>query len=193
MSRRAQENLFGLAILGVFIAAIVASLGYGPRARLVPIPIATIGALLIVAQLVLQNICSEKALGIDLLELVSRRSGGDYRDLDLDTAGRAPRAQGDAPASDGLTPPPSSPPRFKHELAAFGVVVLLVGLFFLIGPLPAMLAFTATYFALSRHYSLSRSLIYAFACTTIVYAVFHLWLRVDMRQGLIDMSFLGLW
>ena len=185
MTRRAQENLVAVLILGIFVAAIIASMGYGPRARLVPIPIAAIGAILIIGQLVVQNLRSEKALEIDLLEFISRRATGDHDDVG------APAGVGA-----GTTPPDSAGAErrltWRRELAALGVVVLIVALFFLIGPLPAMFLFTAGYFALSRHYSLLRSVLYAFGYTAAVYALFYLWLGVDMRQGVFDLGF-GLW
>ena len=55
-----------------------------------------------------------------------------------------------------------------------------------------MFAFTAGYFMLSRHASPAMSLLYAFVTTVAVWALFVLWLRVDMRQGYFDLSF-GLW
>ena len=52
MSRRTQENIMAGAILCVFIGVIVMSLDYGPRARMIPLPLATFGVILIVIQLV---------------------------------------------------------------------------------------------------------------------------------------------
>lgn len=188
MSRRAQENLIALFVLGVFIAAIFASTGYGPRARLVPIPIAVLGSMLILAQLILQNFHSEKDLEIDLLDFISRKATGDHDDGGASSRGEtAPDAdQGGAePQNPGLT--------WKKEIAAAGLVVLLVAMFLMIGPLPAMLVFTAGYFILSRHYTPGRGLLYAFGCTAAVYALFYLWLGVDMRLGVIDLGFGILW
>ena len=179
MSRRAQDNLVALLILGIFIAAIIAATDYGPRARLVPIPIAAIGAFLILAQLVLQNFKSDKDLEIDLLELISRRATGDHPELAIPDASKPEGKNGDEFA-------------WKRELEALGIVGLLVGLFELIGPLPTMFVFTSGYFILSRFTGIAKGLFYGFIATAVVYALFYLWLRVDMQHGLIDLSF-GLW
>jgi hypothetical protein len=175
MSRRLQENLVAGFILAIFVAAIIASLQYGPRARLVPIPIAALGVILIVAQIALQNVRSERDLKIDLLEVIARKSDG----FDEST---------EDGAADG------SQRKVRERLAwgearALGVVLLLVALFIVVGPLPAMFIFTAGYFALSRHYAVAQSLAYAAAYTLLVYAVFSLWLRVDLMRGVIDVSF----
>lgn len=178
MSRRAQENVIAVIILGVFIAAIFAATGYGPRARLVPIPIAALGALLMLAQLVLQNFRSEKDLEIDLLEFISRRATGDEPTVPSPEA-----APGEPEAEEG---------RWRRELTALGLVIFLVGLFFTIGPLPAMFVFTTGYFVLSRYSTPLMGVVYGLAATVAVYALFYLWLGVDMRQGYFDLSF-GLW
>lgn len=175
MSRRAQENLVSILVIGIFAAAIWAATDYGPRARLVPIPIATIGIILMLAQMALQNFRSEKDLEIDLLELIARKSTGDH----------------DPAATAG---PKSEAPAYgwRRELSAIGLVLLIVGLFFLIGPMPTMLVFTVGYFRLSDHANLAMSIVYGLVATVAVYALFYLWLGVDMRQGYFDLSF-GLW
>lgn len=178
MSRKAQENLVAVLILAIFAAAIWAATGYGPRARLVPIPIAAIGILLMLGQLALQNFRSEKDLEIDLLDLISRKATGDHEAI----PGQAEPDATAAPAG----------PIWQRELGALGIVVLIVCLFLLIGPLPTMLVFTIGYFRLSGHASLVMSTAYGLLATAVVYALFYLWLGVDMRQGVIDLSF-GLW
>ena len=180
MSRKAQENLVAFVILMIFAATIWAASDYGPRARLVPIPIAVIGIILMLGQLVLQNIRSEKDLEIDLLELISRKSTGDHDPAAQTGQEISPETQG------------PSGPVWPRELAALGLVGLMVALFMLIGPLPTMLVFTTGYFWFSGHARLMMSAVYGFAATAAVYALFYLWLGVDMRQGLIDLSF-GLW
>jgi hypothetical protein len=172
MSRRLQENLVAGFILAIFVAAIVTSLQYGPRARLVPIPIAALGVILIVAQIALQNMRSEKDLKIDLLEVIARKSDGF-----------------DESAENGAERKDAGKRLAWAEARALGIVLLLAGLFIVVGPLPAMFLFTAGYFALSRHYAVVQSLAYAAAYTLLVYAVFSLWLRVDLVRGMIDMSF----
>jgi hypothetical protein len=181
MSRRMQENLIAAIILLVFIATIVAASQYGPRARLVPIPIAALGAILICAQLVLQNFRSEKDLQIDLLEVIARKSTGDDEDL---PKGNSEDSEEGESSEGGRS--------FLKELGALGIVLFLLGMFLVIGPIPTVLFFTAGYFILSGHFSPVRGIIYAFVFTTLVYALFHLWLGIDLQQGIYDLGF-GLW
>jgi hypothetical protein len=178
MSRRAQDNLVALAILGVFVAAIVASLQYGPRARLVPIPIAGLGAILVAGQLLLQNTRSEKDLKIDLLEVIA----GSADPTDPPTDGPKSSTQGQPAGTSGRK-------LLLGEIQALGLVLLLVALFILFGPLPAMFLFMAGYFVLSRHLGLAKGIVHAAAYTLLVYAVFSLWLRIDLMRGVFDLSF----
>lgn len=177
MSRRVLENIVAGFVLAIFVAAIVASLQYGPRARLVPIPIAALGVVLMAAQIALQNMRSEKDLKIDLLEVISRQADG-AGESEATEEGSGEPGRGN-----------SGKQRAWAEAQALGIVVLLAILFIAIGPLPAMFLFTAGYFALSRHYTVTKSFVYAAAYTLLVYAVFSLWLRVDLMRGMIDVSF----
>jgi hypothetical protein len=191
MSRRLQENLVAGVVLLVFIAVIVAAMGYGPRARMVPIPIAALGAVLIIGQIVLQNWKSPEDLHIDLLELIARKATGDDEGLPKDMKEGLDAAMGDSAVAAG--PEPAAPRRtFLREIGAAGVVVLLIGMFFVIGPIPTMFVFTCGYFVLSGHYGIVRAVAFSFVFTVLVYALFHLWLGIDMRQGLLDINF-GLW
>nr|WP_246206318.1 tripartite tricarboxylate transporter TctB family protein [Propylenella binzhouense] len=169
-----QENVVAFFVLFIFIAAIVASTGYGPRARLVPIPIAAIGALIMIAQIALQNLRSEQDLKVDLLEFISRKATGDHEE---ETAGEGGSAE------------PARRRTAAREFGALGLLVLIVGMFLVIGPIPAMFLFTAGYFVLSRHYSVPLGLLYALAGTAAVYVLFDLWLGVDMNAGIYDLGF----
>ncbi len=175
MTRRTQENLVAGLILCLFIGTIIAASAYGPRARLVPIPIAAIGALLIIGQIVLQNFRSEKDLQIDVLHMITTTP---------DVAGEIEEAAEEEKAPEGIG--------FLRELKALALVLGLGGLFLLVGPLPAMFVFTAAYFILSRYTGIVGGIAYSFLATASVYLLFHVWLRVDMRVGLIDINF-GLW
>lgn len=180
MSRRMQENLLALVILGIFVAAIVASLDYGPRARLVPIPIAALGIVFIVGQLILQNLKSEDSLHIDLLDFLTKK--GDAADP---AALAAPAA---APAAKrGPTP--------MSELRAFGIVALLVAIFMVLGPVPAMFVFSAGYFVVSRHYPPWKAIAYAAFWTLVVYVVFSTGLKVQLDRNLLGIRFdtIGRW
>jgi hypothetical protein len=171
MSRRLQENLVAALILAVFIAAIVASLNYGPRARMVPIPIAALGAILVICQMVLQNFRSEDELRIDLLEFISDKP----TEAEAEMEGAADSERKGA--------------SFKVQAGAFGLVAVMLGLFLVVGPIPTMFVFTAGYFVLSRHFSIVRGLVFALVMTALVYFVFTVGLKIDLSHGLIDPTF----
>lgn len=181
MSRRLQENIVALVILGIFVAAIVASLDYGARARLVPIPIAAIGILFIVGQIILQNLKSEDSLHIDLLEFLTKQ--GDAADPALAATAAAP------PAVVRRGPTPIS------EFKAFGIVALLVAIFMVLGPIPAMFVFSAGYFIVSRHYAAWKAIAYSAFWTLLVYLVFSTGLKVQLDRNLLGIRFdtIGKW
>lgn len=181
MSRRMQENLIALVILGIFVAAIVASLDYSPRARLVPIPIAVIGILFIVGQLILQNLKSEESLHIDLLEFLTKQ--GETADPALAAAAAPP------PAAQKRGPTAAS------ELQALGIVALLVAIFLVLGPIPAMFVFSAGYFILSRHYAPWKGIAYSAFWTILVYLVFSTGLKVQLDRNILGIRFdtIGKW
>ena len=179
MSRSAQENLVLVLIVGLLIAVIVAAMDYGPRARLVPIPIAAIGLIMALGQLFLQNFRADKDLHIDLMDFVANRSaeigieadesaGKDKSDKEADTRGRE---------------------MFRREIYAFGFVGLLVVLFWLFGPLVSAFVFTTGYFLLSRHFSITTSLVYSIGFASVVYVIFGIWLDVNLMDGHFDLSF----
>lgn len=181
MSRRLQENIVALVILAIFVAAIVASFGYSPRARLVPIPIAAIGILFIVGQMILQNLKSEDSLHIDLLEFLTKQ--GDTADPALAATAAAP------PAAVKRGPTPMS------EARALVIVALLVAIFMVLGPIPAMFVFCAGYFVVSRHYAAWKAIAYSAAWTLLVYLVFSAGLKVQLDRNLLGIRFdtIGKW
>jgi hypothetical protein len=171
MSRRTQENLVAAALLLVFVGVLVMSFGYGPRARMVPVPIAIIAILLTGAQLVWQNLRAADELHVDVLELVAGRDGSDRR--------RA--AQSEARNSE-------AGPQ-QHSLAAqaraFGMVAVFLALFLVLGPLPAIFMFSAGYFMLSGEASWFRGLVYAGLCSGLLYLIFGFILQVELNRGLL--------
>jgi hypothetical protein len=166
VSRRVQENLVAAAILLLFVAVLVMSFDYEPRARLVPVPIAIIGILLTLAQLVWQNLRAPDELHVDMLELVAGRDGSNRR--------RAAQQESGAGA-------------MQHSLLAqakaFGIVAALLALFLLLGPLPAIFVFSAGYFIATGE-SWFRGLFYAFLCAGSLYLVFGYILQVQLNRGL---------
>jgi Tripartite tricarboxylate transporter TctB family len=185
VSRRLQENIVLVFLFCVFVAAIIASAGYGPRARLVPIPIAALGAILVVAQMILQNLRADQDLHVDLLDFIAQK----------------PRSKGNAEASveppevPSETAPPdrleqSSPggaSTTKRELAAFALVGVFVGLILLLGPYAAILLLIAGFFIFTRQYPPLRGLIYAVGYTALAYAMFSYLLDVQFETSIIGL------
>jgi len=66
------------------------------------------------------------------------------------------------------------------------MVALLLTMVLVVGPLPAVWVFTAGYLAITRHSSLARAVIYAFACVAVLYGLFGYTLGVQLNRGLIS-------
>jgi hypothetical protein len=165
MSRRVQENLIAGALLCVFLAAAAMSLDYGPRARMIPLPIAILGAVLMFVQIVWQNLRSTEELQLDLLETLTRKA---------DKVAAEERKE-EAPRGSA----------WRKELAALGIVATLAALILLVGPVPAVFLFTGAYFLLSRHYSWSRGLIYTAGFTAAIYLLFVVALQIQLYHGIL--------
>lgn len=168
MSRRAQENVVVLLLLAFFIAALVISLGYSPRARLVPVPVCSLAILLLLFQLVWQNFVSANALNVDIFDALTSR---------------APSAQSDAAGADKQA---GEDGEWRRIAIALGFVSLLVALVLLIGPLPAIFIFTCGYFVLSRHFSLAKAVAYTLVFTVAVYVVFVQVLQLQLYHGYLE-------
>ena len=173
MSRRIQENLALCAVLAIFIAAIVACLGYGARARVVPLPIATLGAILTVVQLVLQNLPSFGDLHLDALELFTSQAPG--------TTPVKPATAGTGGAPDAA--------RWRREVMAIGLVLLLAVMFMLIGPIASIFLFSAGYMLAKRQYRWPLGLAFAALFSLVVYGLFAVVLGVQMNNGLLGSMF----
>lgn len=177
MNRRTQENILAVVILCFFIGVLVLSLDYGPRARLVPIPISVLGMILIVAQLIWQNLRPAEELNVDILEFLTKRG----RDAEAgDDAGQDPAAPAAAAKAQ------ENSPSFGREVFAFGKVTAFVGLILLLGPIPAAFIFTFAYFSLSRHFHWAKALMYSTLFAVIVYALFVGVLEIQLYNGILE-------
>ena len=65
MSRRLQENIVATVILTVFMVYLITTLSFGNNARLVPFPIAILGIVLVLIQLVKQNLTEKEKLEVE--------------------------------------------------------------------------------------------------------------------------------
>jgi len=168
MSRRLQENIVLCFVLLIFVATIVACLDYGPRARLVPIPIASLGIILALAQLVWQNLRPADELQVDVLEFLTSRA-----DRPADKSEDKPKK----PAED------ESP--WGREGIAVGFVALLTAMILLIGPIPSIFLFSAGYMIVRRQYSWPMGIAVAAVFTAIVYLLFAVLLGVQVDRSIL--------
>lgn len=180
MSRRAQENLVVAIIFFLFVMVLYMSFGYGPRARLVPVPIAVLGIILLAVQVIWQNLRSGDDLKVDTLDLFAGRKNPGVPD----GGEKAPVA---ADSADGQSAGGKDGWRrwLGSGIAPFALVGFFLALFFVLGPLPAILIFTAGYFVLSGQCTLPRGLIYAAIFSGVFYLMFGVVLDVDLNRGLV--------
>jgi hypothetical protein len=172
MSRRAQENIVAVAILAVLLGIIWMSLGYGPRARMVPLPVAIFGVVLVVIQLVWQNLPRSRELSIDLVRAITKRSEDEI----------APAREGEAAAA----PDAQRVHGGRREAVAYGLVAAFLALLLAFGPIVAAALFTFGYFKASGQYGWLRSALYAGVFTGALYLLFVAALDVELYHGLLE-------
>ena len=169
MSRRAQENVVTAVLLVVFGGVLWLTQDFGPRARLIPQPLAIFGLVLTVIQIVWQNVRSTDELKMDLIAVSGNNAG----------AGRVQEPQPKA------QPAGARDASWALELRAYGLVALLIALFLVVGILPAVFIFTGGYFVLTRQYSWLMGLIFTTAFTVSVYVLFFAALQIQPYDGLL--------
>lgn len=174
MSRRAQENILAAILMCLLIGYVAIATSFGPNARLVPLPIAGLGLLCLIIQIVRQN-----------------REGGLERStfgpLDLLIGERAPGSEAE-PETATQTETAQAPAgrRVARELRAFGFVGLFVALMVSLGPVPAVFLFSAGFLALSKHYPLWKAVASAAVFSVTVYLLFVVGLELQLYHGLLE-------
>ena len=163
MSRHAQENLASVLLLALFAGVIALCLDFGPRARMIPLPLAVFGILLTLLQLAWHNFASPDDLQMDMISV------------------RAP----DAPAGETAAVPEKKKPSWRREVAAYAMVGLLLALTFIAGVIPAAFLFTAGYFMVTRYCAWQWSLVYAAILTVSLYLLFVVALEMQPYHGLL--------
>jgi len=163
MSRHAQENLISVLLLALFIGVIVLCQDFGPRARMIPLPLAVFGILLTLLQLGWHNFASPEDLHMDMLKVREPEP---------------PAAADPARAEKGKT-------TAWHEIRAGLMVLALLVLTHVVGVMPAAFLFTAGYFLVTRYCSWWRSLAYAAILTISLYLLFEVALEMQPYHGLL--------
>jgi hypothetical protein len=163
MSRRAQENLIAAALLALFAGVIWLCQDFGPRARMIPLPLAVFGIVLTVIQILWQNWRLAGDLQMEMIE--------------VETPGAPPKPEGEAPKK-RVT--------WRHEAGAMIIVAVLLGLIYLVGLIPAVFVFTCGYFRVTGLYSWRASLLYTAILTASVYGLFVVALQIQPYHGLLE-------
>lgn len=166
MTRRVQENMAAGVMLVLFIGVIILCQDFGPRARMIPLPLAVAGLVLTLVQIVWQNLRSTEELQMDLISVAGRAAAQETASTDR-VGGRREE------------------PSWRSEARAFGMVCGLLVLVLLVGPMPAVFLFTGGYFTATRHYSWRAGLIYTVIFTVTVYLLFFVALQIQPYHGLL--------
>lgn len=165
MSRRLQENIVAGIVLLLFVAVVVISFDYGPRARLVPVPVAVLGIVLTLVQLFWQNTRPEEELHIDLLEVLTKDQVG---------GGSAP-------------PPPQPTTRtVAAQVRGFAIVGAFLVMFLAFGPFPSIFLFVMAYLTVSRYSGIGLAFLMATALTLVLWMLFVFVLGIQVYWGLLE-------
>ena len=70
MSRHAQENLISVLLIMLFAMVLYLCQDFGPRARLIPLPLAVFGIVLSIVQLVWHNLGRDDAPPIEMISVL---------------------------------------------------------------------------------------------------------------------------
>ncbi|KJS20735.1 MAG: hypothetical protein VR72_13215 [Clostridiaceae bacterium BRH_c20a] len=164
MTKRTANNLVAIAFLVFFVSVAIVSMGYGPRARLVPMPIAIGSAILISLQLYLQNAKNTKLnLAIDAGELLFGT-----KDTKKSKSGEK---------KEGLD---------KKELVAFTIVAVFLALIVIIGIEAAIFVFVTGYFRLINKDRWFKSLIFGIGTLLFIHLLFVTFLNVHFYKGILE-------
>lgn len=171
MSRRARENVAVLCFFAVFAGALVLALEFGPRARMIPVPLAIFGMILAVIQLVWQNVRSTDDLKMDLISVEEPLA------LEAKRAVQAAERENIEQVVAG--------PSWLKVASAYGIVATLLGLILAVGPLVAVFLFTLGYFVVTKYYRPAVALVYTALMTGAIYLVFFVALEIQPYHGLL--------
>ena len=175
MSTRIQENIVAAVVLALFLGVIYLSMDYGPRARMVPLPVSVFGVILVLLQIVWQNLRSTDELQVDWLKLIAKRSEDEIAPA-RDAAARAE------------TPKTESHSARRERLACL-LVLAFLALILAFGPIAAMAVFTFVYFVRSGHYRWVKAALYTALATGAVYALFVVALDIQLYHGVLEPLF----
>ena len=159
MTRSKQELLVAALLVGACGWFLIASYSYGPRARLVPVPVAVVTILLI--------------LGDQIIDRVfKKRFVVDADDIFVKARVDATCEPGSVIREEG-----------GKEWVALSLVVLLLGLVVLFGIIAGLFLFVFIFFRFLNKAGLLASVLWSIGLTGGVYVLFGLALRVVFYKG----------
>jgi hypothetical protein len=170
-ARLAQENVVAVVLLLVFGGIVWLCQDFGPRARMIPLPLALFGIALTIIQILWQNLRSTDELQMELLPAAMTAV--------------EPAAAPAAAAQPEAAAPAEGAPAWRGELKAVAIVGALIALIMLTGIIPAVFLFTGGYFVLTRHYSWLMGIAYTSVFTASVYVMFVFALQIQPYHGLL--------
>lgn len=166
MSRSVREIIAAAIFFALFAWLAWLATDFGPRARMIPLPLAIAGMALAAIQIVL---------------CLAGRPQQRLKMIALDES-----ALPAADASGGTSPAAAGSPRpARAEWRAYASIAGLTALVLAVGPVIAIFAFTAGYFLRTHLYSTARSLIYAALFTAGVQVLFFTALQIEPYYGLL--------
>lgn len=177
MSKKVQENIVAFLFLFFFIGMLVMSMGYSPRSRLVPVPIAIFSLVLVIAQILLMNFKSDFDLNIDATEFLT---GGQSKESIEDSIEKVDTT--------GVITEIGERP--QEKVALLTVFVYLV-LNYLVGIMPAIFIFVLGYFIILSKLTWIKALVISLSTVVFIWFFFVYLLQIQMYKGLLLNLFLS--
>ncbi|KUO63073.1 MAG: hypothetical protein APF84_11135 [Gracilibacter sp. BRH_c7a] len=177
MSKRAQENIIAFIFLFFFIAMIVISFDYSPKARMVPVPIAVVSAVVMLLQIYLMNFRKDIELNVDAAELL--------------TGGRSADSIVEGKVHDEVEEVKVKKIEGGKEHVGLLIVLTYLVMTLLIGIMPAMFLFVFGFFVWISKTHWIKALLIAFVTEISVYILFIFVLEVQFYEGWLVKLILG--
>lgn len=171
MKNRAAEDLMAIAFLVIFAIFAVMSTDYGPRARLVPLPVAIASALLALGQLIVQNTrAANRELGVDTMALFGAQKTREERERKAEAS------------KEMLT---EIKVEGGKEWVALTIPLAFLAMIFVLGLHLSILLFVTGYFRYVNRARWSTSVLYGAGSWAVIFIFFVAILRLRLYDGLL--------
>lgn len=172
MSKRAQDNLFCLVLLLVFLVFVYLTLQLESfRARLVPLPIALISILLLLLQLFFQNFRPDIKLNVDSVDIFKISEDTVEAEEEMEDFARKARKNA------------------HSELNAFAVLFALFVMVVALGILEATFLFILGYFLLYGREKVHVALAWSAGAAVAFYLMFFRLIGLQPWEGWLRLTF----